>query len=429
MNPSSDLRSPPQPESSLTGALNHDALSVDEARRQVMQSVRAIEEEELVTLTEALGRVLSQDLRSPIDVPAHDNSAMDGYAVRATDLGGESSVRVRLPVVGVALAGRPFARVLGPGQCVRITTGAVMPVGADAVVVQERARPDGDWVELPAGVAPGENRRLRGEDLSVGGVAISAGTRLLPAHLGLAASLGIGQLRVRRRLRVAVLSTGDELAQPGTPLSEGQIYDSNRPVLIGLLTRLGFEVIDLGAVHDSRDALEVCLVDASQRADAILSSGGVSVGEADFTRELMSRLGEIHFRHVSVRPGRPFAFGRVGSARYFGLPGNPVAAMVAFLVFVRDALLAMSGAVVAPIVPVSASCTARIRKRPGRSEFPRGRLEMGPDGRPRVVPAEQQGSGILRSIAQANCLILLPESAGDIAPGTLVECLPFEGIL
>lgn len=428
MNPSSDLRPLFPSQSPVSGAPNRDTLSVDEARRQVMRSVRAIEDEESVPLTEALGRVLSRDLFSPIDVPAHDNSAMDGYAVRAADLAGTSAAPVRLPVVGVALAGRPFARVLESGQCVRITTGAVMPVGADAVVVQERARPDGDRVELPVGVAPGENRRLRGEDLSVGSVAIAAGTHLLPAHLGLAASLGIGQLQVRRRLRVAILSTGDELAQPGTALSDGQIYDSNRPALIGLLTRLRVEVIDLGPVRDSREALELCLVEASRRADAILSSGGVSVGEADFTRELMARLGEVHFRQVAMRPGRPFAFGRIGGAHYFGLPGNPVAAMVAFLVFVRDALLAMSGTVATPIVPVPAACSARIRKRPGRAEYPRGRLETGADGLPRVVPADQQGSGILRSMAQANCLIVLPEAAGDVAPGTLVECLPFEGL-
>lgn len=424
MNPSSDPRSP----SPLTSAPEHGALSVDEARSLLMQSVRAIEDDETVTLTDALGRTLSRDLCSPIDVPAHDNSAMDGYAVRAADLAGEASAPVRLPVVGVALAGRPFTRALEPGQCIRITTGAVMPVGADAVVVQERARPDGDRVELPAGVAPGENRRLRGEDLPVGSVAIAAGTRLLPAHLGLAASLGIDRLQVRRRLRVAILSTGDELAQPGTALSEGQIYDSNRPALIGLLARLGVEVIDLGQIPDSRDALEARLIEASRRADVLLSSGGVSVGEADFTREMMARLGEVHFRQVAMRPGRPFAFGRIGSARYFGLPGNPVAAMVAFLVFVRDALLAMSGAVVTPIVPVPAACGARIRKRPGRTEFPRGRLEKGPDGLARVVPADQQGSGILRSMAQANCLIVLPEAAGDIAQGSLVDCLPFEGL-
>jgi molybdopterin molybdotransferase len=403
-------------------------LSVDEARRQVMRCVSPVEGEASVALVDALGRVIARDLLSPIDVPAHDNSAMDGYAVRARDLQGGQTDVVRLEVIGVSLAGRPFPGVLRPGQAVRIMTGAVLPQGADAVVVQEVARVEGNFVALPAGVAPGCNRRVRGEDLPIGGVAIGAGTRLRPAHLGLAASLGFARITVRRRPRVAVLSTGDELAQPGSSLAAGQIYDSNRPALIGLLSRLGVEVLDLGAVRDDPGSLEAKLIEAGSRADAIVSSGGVSVGEADFTRVMMSRLGEVRFREVAMRPGRSFAFGGIGDACYFGLPGNPVAAMVAFLVFVREALLALGAEQTSPIVPVRARCTAPIAKRPGRTEFPRGRLLIGPDGLATVVPAEQQGSGILRSMAEANCLMALPEASGNVPAGGIVDCLPFEGL-
>lgn len=404
------------------------ALGVDEARRQVMRCVRPIDAELGVPLSEALGRVLARDLRSPIDVPAHDNSAMDGYAVRARDLEGDSTEPMRLEIVGAALAGRPFTGVLGPGQAVRITTGAVIPEGADAVVVQEVARVEGRLVQVPRGLKPGQNRRLRGEDLPAGGVAIRAGTRLQPAHLGLAASLGFDRISVRRRPRVALLSTGDELVQPGSALAAGQIYDSNRPVLLGLLTRLGVEPIDLGIIRDDPDALEARLVEAGARSDAIVSSGGVSVGEADFTRSMMARLGEVHFRQVAMRPGRPFAFGRIGNACYFGLPGNPVAAMVAFVVFVREALRALGGELASPIVPVPARCTAPIAKRRGRTEFPRGRLHVGADGRPAVHPVGQQGSGILRSVAEANCLIVIPEASGNVEAGSLVDCLPFDGL-
>jgi len=410
--------------SSLPGS---PPLGVADARSAILERVQPLSGVEIQHLATALGRVLAADVISPLDVPAHDNSAMDGYALRAADLsaGGES----RLQVAGTALAGKPHAGELGSGQAIRIMTGAVVPTGADTIVMQEVVRREGELLFVPPGQQAGQNVRRRGEDLAAGGVALPAGRLLGPAELGLAASLGLGELSVRRRPRVAVFSTGDEIASIGTPLGAGQIYDSNRYTLHGMLTRLGCEIVDLGVVADRPGELEAAFGHAAATADAIVTSGGVSVGDADFVRDIMARLGEAAFWRISMKPGRPMAFGRLGTALLFGLPGNPVATMVAFYQFVQPALLKLMG--VSPLPePQLFEAVSReaIRKPAGRTEFLRGRLSR-VDGRLSVSLTGAQGSGILRSMSEADCFILLDEARGDVQAGETVPVQPFHGLI
>ena len=403
------------------------AIRVADAQRVIERFVTAVEAVERVAIRAALGRVLATDVISPIDVPAHDNSAMDGYAVRACDLG--TSRETSLRVAGSAFAGVPFDGTLAPGEAVRVMTGAVMPGDCDCVVVQEVVRTEGDTVVIPPGQKAGQNRRLRGEDLSAGRTALAAGRIVSPADLGLLASLGIAEVAVRRRLRVAFFSTGDELRSIGEPLAAGEVYDSNRYTLYGMLRRLGVELIDMGVVPDHREALEEAMRVAGDSADAIISSGGVSVGEADFTREVMAKLGDVAFWKIAMRPGRPMAFGRVGNACYFGLPGNPVAVMITFYFFARAALLRMSGASAVRIPLVRARALADIRKRPGRTEYQRAILEFGDDATMQVRTVGTQGSGVLRSMSQANCIIVLGHDHGAVRAGELVDCVAFDGLV
>lgn len=403
------------------------ALKVADAQRVIERFVAPVEAIERVAIRDTLDRVLARDVVSPIDVPAHDNSAMDGFAVRGADLRADAETVLR--VAGTAVAGGPLARALAPGEAVRIMTGAVMPEGADTVVIQEVARVDDGLVRIPAGQQIGQNRRLRGEDLAAGAPAIAAGKRLSPADLGLLASLGVAEVPVRRRLRVAFFSTGDELRSIGEPLGPGQIYDSNRYTLHGMLRRLGVELIDMGVVADDPQALEQAMRIAGESADAIVSSGGVSVGEADFTRQVMARLGDVAFWKIGMRPGRPMAFGRVGRACYFGLPGNPVAVMITFYFFARDALLRMMGATPVRQPYVRARANAAIRKKPGRTEYQRGVLSVGEDGAMQVRLTGGQGSGVLRSMSEANCIVVLHHEQGAVAAGDAVDCLAFEGLI
>lgn len=402
-------------------------LTVAEARELILGQIVPIQGWEQVAVRDALDRILAENVVAPFNVPAHDNSAMDGYAVRAEDLSpnGES----RLKVVGTAFAGKPFSGMAGPGQAIRIMTGATIPRGADTIVPQEDTRREDDAVTIPAGQRKGQHLRRAGEDLALGGVAIAAGRRCGPAELGLIASLGIAEVTVRRRLRVAFFSTGDEIASIGRPLAPGQVYDSNRYTIFGALRHLDCEVIDMGVIQDEPASLERAFRDAAATADVILTSGGVSVGEADFIRELVNRLGRVEFWKLAIKPGRPMAFGRIGEAWMFGLPGNPVAVLVTFYQFVRDALLRLGGLdpLPAPIL-LPASCTSAIRKRPGRREFLRGRLEFKGEDR-QVSLTGAQGSGILKSMSDANCFIVLPEDCGDIEAGQQVLVQPFDGLV
>jgi molybdopterin molybdotransferase len=409
-------------------------LPVDEARAAIARALRPVTEVETVPLAQALGRVLAADLHSPIDVPAHDNSAMDGYALRGAELAADApTVLQALPTT--VYAGAPFDGTVPPGDCVRIMTGAVMPAGLDSVVPVELCRVDGARVTIAPGVIrPGENRRRRGEDLAQGGVALPAGRWLRPADLGLAASLGFDRVTVRRRLRVALFSTGDEICEPGRPLAPGQVYDSNRFGLMAALQRLGVEVIDLGLVKDDPAALRAVVDRAIAEADAVVTSGGVSMGDADHTRELLAARGEIGFWKVAMRPGRPFAFGPLHGAAgrtawLFALPGNPVAALVTFYVFVREGLLQLAGATAAPPPRLSARSVAAIRKRPGRTEYQRAIVSRAADGLWEVRSTGAQGAGILRSMSEANALMVLPHERGPVAAGENVEVWLFDGLV
>lgn len=409
------------------------SLSVADARAAIAAAIVPIRGTETVALTAALGRVLGSDVVSPIDVPAHDNSAMDGYAFDAAALRPDGPTTLRS--VATVYAGTPFDGEVGAGQCVRIMTGAVMPRGLDTVVPQELCRSDGDLVTIEACVVrAGENRRKRGEDLAAGKPAVRRGRVLKPADLGLIASLGIGTVEVVRRLRVALFSTGNEIRTLGQPLEAGCVYDSNRYSLIGALQRLNVEVIDLGLVPDEPAALERTLHAAVAQADVVLTSGGVSVGDADYTKEVLGRMGRVDFWKVAMRPGRPFAFGPLQtgdgdrSAWLFALPGNPVAALVTFYAFAREALMVLAGATPEPLPVLQARCTSAIRKRPGRTEFQRARVGPAPDGGWQVALTGSQGAGILRSMSEANALLVLRHEQGSVAAGELVDVWLFDGL-
>lgn len=404
------------------------ALSAGAVGEFLAHLVEPVSGTEEVGILDALGRVLARDVVSPISVPPHDNSAMDGYAFDGSQLA--YGAPLQLQVAGAtALAGKAWQGQVGPGQCVKIMTGAIMPAGLDTVVPQELTQPAGDGriAIAPGLLKPGDNRRLAGEDLLQGRVALQKGERLAPAACGLAASLGIKKLSVFRRLKVAYFSTGDEILSLGESPREGAVYDSNRYTVHGLLRRLGCEVIDLGVVRDQPALLEAAFTEAAGRADAIITSGGVSVGEADFTKAMMKKLGDVAFWKVAMRPGRPMAVGRIGRAALFGLPGNPVAVMVTFLAFVRPALLRMMGARAQPLPLLKARSEEAMRKKPGRTEYQRGIVSTVPDGTLRVRTTGNQGSGVLSSMVQANGLIVLHHAQGNVAVGDEVDVMMFEG--
>ena len=403
-----------------------DALRVDKALEAIRACLSPITATETIAIRQTLGRVLAQDIVPSINVPAHDNSAMDGYALRFSDLKpGETA----LTEVGSAFAGRVFGGKVGAGECVRVMTGAVMPAGTDTVVIQEVARKDANRVVIPPGQKKAQNVRYAGEDLKAGIAVLRSGKWIGPADLGLIASLGIGEVTVKRRLKVAFFATGDELASIGAPLKQGEVYDSNRYTLHGMLARLGVELVDLGVVRDDPKLLESAFRRAAEGADAVVTTGGVSVGEADFTRELMAKLGEVMFWKIAMRPGRPMAFGRIGNAFLFGLPGNPVAVMVTFYQFVRDALLHLAGRTDDYTIPLLKVPAAQpLRKVPGRTEYQRGIL-FRKDGEWKVRTTGQQGSGVLRSMSEANCFIVLEHARGKVDAGELVSVQLFDGLV
>jgi molybdopterin molybdotransferase len=384
-----------------------------------------------VALRDALGRILAEPIVSPMNVPGHTNSAMDGYALAGTDLPVEHSRR--LPVLGTAWAGRPFDGQVASGSAVRIMTGAVMPQGTDTVImkeqVEEQSDQQGEAIVIGAGHRVGQNVREAGEDVAVGCRLLDAGERIMPAELGLLASLGIGEVSVKRRLRVAFFSTGDELRSLGETLGPGDVYDSNRYTLYGMLARLGVEVIDMGVVRDEPEAVRDAFLEAARVGDAIISTGGASTGEADYVTETLTQLGEVRFWRIAIRPGRPLAFGRVGDAVFFGLPGNPVAVMVTFYQFVQPALTRMMGSSdPRPNPTVRATCVSRLRKKPGRVEFYRAILERDSQGRTTVRSTGKTGSGLLHTMSDANCFIILPEEGENVEPGAEVEVQPFFGL-
>jgi molybdopterin molybdotransferase len=404
------------------------ALTVEQARLRIMAAVEPVAGVEKIALRSALGRILAEDIFSPIDVPSHTNSAVDGYALANASLSTETT---KLRVIGTSWAGKPFSGRVQTGECVRIMTGAVVPEGTDTVIMQEHVQCQGSAIEVTASIHQGDNVRAAGEDLAKGQMALAKGKQIMPPELGLLASLGMVEVAVWRHLRVAFFSTGDELRSLGQPLDEGDIYDSNRYTLFGMLTRLGVELLDMGVIRDDRGAIQHAFLEAAENADVIITSGGVSVGEADYVKETLERLGEINFWQIAMKPGRPLAYGRVRGATFFGLPGNPVSVMVTFYQFVEQALRHMMGQSNArpALATFKVRCTSRLHKRPGRAEFQRGILESDATGELVVRATGQQGSGILRSMSAANCFVILPRDSQTVEPGTLVDVQPFHGIL
>ncbi len=404
------------------------ALSATAVNDFLARLVEPVTQTEELPLFDALDRVLAQDVISPVSVPPHDNSAMDGYAFDGSQL--RADAPLTLTPVGTALAGKAWAGVVGPGQCLRIMTGAIMPAGLDTVVPQEFVKTEGEAITIPPGLLQaGDNRRFKGEDVMQGQPALRQGTRLSPAALGLAASLGVPTVRVWRRLKVAYFSTGDEILSLGEAPREGAVYDSNRYTVFGLLKRLGTEVLDYGVVSDSPEQLEATFRRAAAEADAIITSGGVSVGEADYTKAMMKKLGDVAFWRIAMRPGRPMAVGRIDKSVLFGLPGNPVAVMVTFLAFVRPTLLQMMGCTAAPPPLLRARCLEAMRKKPGRTEYQRGFVSAAPDGGLQVRTTGNQGSGVLSSMVQGNGLIVLHHGQGNVAVGDEVDVMMFDGVI
>ena len=395
-----------------------NSMPVDQARQLIKQFLSPVTETETVNIQHAFHRTLAADVLSPMNVPPHDYSSMDGYAVRAADLG---SPGIKLKKIGSSFAGHGFEGKVGAGECVRIMTGALIPAGCDSVVMQEQTKVDGDSIEINATCKRGQNIRLVGEDIQQGAVVLAQGQRINAAEMGLLASLGYAEISVFRKLKIAIFSTGDELVQPGNALASGQIYDSNRFTLIGLLTELGAEILDMGNIRDDKDAVRAALQKASSQADVIITSGGVSVGDADYIKELLDELGEVVFWKLAMKPGRPLAYGKVGHCHFFGLPGNPVAVMVSFLQFVRNALWELMGQHPKPVFSFQAICTTPIKKAAGRTEFQRGILTQSDDGLWTVQTTGEQGSGILSSMSRANCFIVLPMEQGNVEKGSVVQ--------
>ena len=403
------------------------SLSADAALEQIKSGAIRIKGIEKIAIREALNRILAEDIRSHINVPTGTNSAMDGYAVNSRDI--PSSGNIELHVSGTAWAGKPYDGKLTAGSCVRIMTGAIIPDGADTVIIQEDVQVTGSGIIIDGATRKGDNVRQAGEDIAAGDLILSRGRRLNPADIGLIASLGIAEVCVVRRLRVAFFSTGDELRSIGETLSDGAIYDSNRYTLYGMLERMGADIIDMGVIKDDRDALEEAFSIAAANADVLITSGGVSVGEADYIKEILAKLGKVDFWKVAIKPGRPLAFGQVGNALFFGLPGNPVSVMVTFYEFVQPALRKMIGEDDAGVLSLKARCDSKLKKRQGRVEYQRGILQRDEDGNLVVVKTGAQGSGILRSMSQANCFIILPIDSSGVEPGEFVDIQPFSGLV
>ena len=413
---------------------DHDPASLppDTALAKIRQAVKPLGGTASLPVRDALNRILAEDLHSAINVPSGTNSAMDGYAVNSGDLPKPKTKKAGrgLKVVGTAWAGKPFQGRVPAGTCARIMTGGLLPDATDTVIIQEDVQivKDGT-INIDGATRPGDNVRQAGEDIAVGDLLLPQGRRLNPADIGLIASLGIPEVRVRRPLRAAFFSTGDELRSIGEPLRDGAIYDSNRYTLHGMLTRLGAQIMDMGVVRDQPDALRAALLDAADNADVIITSGGVSVGEADFIKEILREIGQVAFWKVAMKPGRPLAFGTIKESLFFGLPGNPVSVMVTFYQFVQPALRALMGETETDNTTVTARCDSTLKKRPGRVEYQRGVLSRDENGQLRVIKTGAQGSGILSSMSRANCFIILPMESTGAEPGTVVEVQPFFGLV
>ncbi len=388
-----------------------ESITVAQATAHIRKTIRPITAQQTVGVYHALGRVTAEDIVSAYDVPNHTNSAMDGYAVHGNALPHANSRTFKL--VGTAFAGAPYHGQVGQNQCVRIMTGGVMPDGTDTVVMQERVKRVGDDVIIPAGIQIGANVRYAGEDIQAGNIAIPNGTRLGASHLGLAASLGMQEISVFRRPKIAYFSNGDELKAAGNALEIGEVYDSNRYTLHAMLSALRVVQYDLGIIKDDPEAIAQSFKRAAEDADLVITTAGASVGDADYVKQTLADLGEISFWKVAVKPGRPMSFGKLNNSLFFGLPGNPVSVMVAFQIFVKPAIKQLSGENPNAPLTLKVKTLNNLKKRPGRMEYQRGFLSLDENGETVVSSTGEQGSGILSSMSLANCYIILAdESAG-----------------
>ncbi|MBL0493546.1 molybdopterin molybdotransferase MoeA [Aeromonas veronii] len=399
-------------------------LPLSDALQGMLEQLACCCDSEQQPLPEALGLVLASDIASPLAVPPFDNSAMDGYAVRLSDL----TAGTPLIMAGKAFAGQPYQGEWPAGHCVRIMTGAPVPAGTDAVVMQEETQADGDRITFLTQPEPGQNIRRTGSDIGKGACVLPAGTRLTPREMPLLASLGVATVAVRRPLKVAIFSTGDELKPVGTPLAHGDIYDSNRYGVRAMLARMGCDCLDLGIIPDDPAQLRAAFIRADEEADVLITTGGVSVGEADFTKQLLDELGEIGFWKLAIKPGKPFAFGRLPRAWFFGLPGNPVSAMVTFDQLVQPALAKLAGQHFERPLQLQAIAAEPLKKSPGRLDFQRGILSQGPNGL-EVRSTGSQDSAVFSSLSRANCYIVLERERGHVAAGETVTVEPFGGLL
>ncbi|EPF1082387.1 TPA: bifunctional molybdopterin-guanine dinucleotide biosynthesis adaptor protein MobB/molybdopterin molybdotransferase MoeA [Vibrio parahaemolyticus] len=398
-------------------------LSVVQGQEKILSLVNTVSEIEACKIENAYGRVLAEDIISPVNVPQYTNSAMDGYAIRSDDVDRDS-----YQVVAEVMAGHAYDQPLEVGQAVKIMTGAPTPRNGDTVVMREQASQEGDKVTFNgANIKAGQNVRQAGEDLAIGSDVFTAGTRLASPEMGMIASLGFGEANVFRKLKVAVFSTGDEVQAPGTEQKANSIYDSNRFTIMGMLEKLGCEILDFGILEDNEQLMIEALENASAQADVVMTSGGVSVGDADYIKLALDKLGQIDFWRINMRPGRPLAFGQINNKPFFGLPGNPVAVMVSFINFVEPALRKMQGEQGWKPLKVKAIATENLRSRQGRTEFSRGIYELDDTGRLTVRTTGKQGSGILRSMSEANCLIEISPAIDTVKAGESVTIIPLQG--
>lgn len=402
-------------------------LNVNEAIKRMTSAVKKTQETEVVALRDALNRVLAKEIISTINVPPYANSAMDGYAFNSADL--PSSGENTLTLIGKSFAGIPFEGEVKSGECVRIMTGAQIANGTDTVIMQEQVQVNENAVTIKSGHCKNENVRHIGEDIKDGDTVLKPGQQLTPAELGVLASLGIAEVTVQKQIRVAFFSTGDELRNVDETLEEGQIYDSNRYTIFGMLKNLGVELIDMGIIPDDRQAVEDAFKQAAKNADAIVTSGGVSVGEADYVKETLDKLGKVDFWKIAMKPGKPFAFGFVDDAVFFGLPGNPVSVMATFYQFALPTLKTMMGLNTTKATVVKVACKTDLRKAPGRTDFQRGILQTNEQGELIVESIGMQASHVLSGMSKANCFIILPQDWGNVEAGTLVDVQPFRGLM
>jgi molybdopterin molybdotransferase len=402
-----------------------DSLMVSDALKNIYTAISPISESETVPIRESLNRVLATDINSSLNVPTATNSAMDGYALHGDTIPEQGTSKIK--VVGTAFAGKPYQSEIAQGECIRIMTGAVMPSATDTVIIQEHVERTDDEILIDSETKPGSNVRQAGEDIAVGDNVLKKGARIRAADIGVIASLGIGKIEVIRKLRVAFFSTGDELSSIGEELKNGNIYDSNRYTLFGMLSELNVTIMDMGVIRDNREDLQQAFESAATEADVIITTGGVSVGEADYVKEILQETGTVNFWKVAMKPGRPLAFGQINNAYFFGLPGNPVSVMVTFSQFVKPALRHLMSETETETFTMRVPCISNLKKKPGRVEYQRGILERDGNNQWVVKRTGAQGSGILRSMSQANCFIILPMDSSTVDPGTIVEVQPFSG--